>query len=170
MRYVNVSCVLLFNALSCTDDPVPPLGAVPDRHQWDAGAAEPREAVIRLQRLPEPLPGDGRGPQRLCQGAAAGRSNPDKHTHVHIIVMHFQAPHTRSGVYGQHEYIPALAPAVSSTAAERVATSCMCSALPLEVNYTLLQPTKESLNMNLAGWMCSAWGCQMIHFLIAIKL
>lgn len=62
MRYVNVSCVLLFNALSCTDDPVPPLGAVPDRHQWDAGAAEPREAVIRLQRLPEPLPGDGRGP------------------------------------------------------------------------------------------------------------
>lgn len=82
MRYVNVSCVLLFNALPCTDDPVPPLGAVPDRHQWDAGAAEPREAVIRLQRLPEPLPGDGRGPQRLCQGAAAGRSNPDKHTNA----------------------------------------------------------------------------------------
>lgn len=96
MCYLNVSCVLLLNALSCTDDPVPlPLGVVPDCHQWDAGAAEPREAVLCLQRLPEPLPRDGRRPQRLCQGAAAGRSIPDRLTHVNILAMHVQAAHTR---------------------------------------------------------------------------
>lgn len=81
---VNVFCeCILLVLVQYTDDPLlPPPGSVPDCHQWDTGAAEPRTAVIRLQGLPEPLPGDGRGPQRLCQGAAAGRGTPGKHTHA----------------------------------------------------------------------------------------
>lgn len=47
-------------------------GAVPDRYQRNSRAAEPGETVIRVQRLPQPLSGDGCGPQRLCQGVAPG--------------------------------------------------------------------------------------------------
>lgn len=47
-------------------------GAVPDSHQRDSRAAEPGETVIRVQRLPQPLSGDGCGPPRLCQGVAPG--------------------------------------------------------------------------------------------------
>lgn len=53
------------------------LGAVPDSYQRDSRAAKPREAVICVQRLPQSLPGDGCGPQRLGQGAAAGRAESD---------------------------------------------------------------------------------------------
>lgn len=51
---------------------VSPPGIVPDRYQWDARTAKPREAVVCVQGLPQPLSGDGRGPQRFCQGAAPG--------------------------------------------------------------------------------------------------
>ena len=49
-------------------------GAVPDSYQRNSRAAKPREAVICVQRLPQPLSGDGCGPQRLRQGAAPGRT------------------------------------------------------------------------------------------------
>ena len=47
-------------------------GSVPDCHQWDPRAAEPGEVNVRVQGLPEPLPGDGCGPQGVGQGPAPG--------------------------------------------------------------------------------------------------
>lgn len=48
-------------------------GLVLNRHQRDSWAAESGEALPRLQVLPVPLSGDGRGEAWLGQGAAAGR-------------------------------------------------------------------------------------------------
>lgn len=41
------------------------LGAVSHSYQRDAGAAEPGETVDDIQRLPEPMSGDGRGEERV---------------------------------------------------------------------------------------------------------
>lgn len=47
-------------------------GPVLNRHQRDSRAAEPGEALPRVQVLPVPLSGDGRGEARLGPGTAAG--------------------------------------------------------------------------------------------------
>ncbi len=47
-------------------------GSVSHRHQWNAGAAEPRETLVRVSGFLKPLSGDGRGEERLCQGALTG--------------------------------------------------------------------------------------------------
>lgn len=49
------------------------LGAVSDRYERDTRTAEPRATLRRVPRLPELLPGDGRGQARLRQGTSAGK-------------------------------------------------------------------------------------------------
>lgn len=66
--------VCLFSAvLACLTAIIFP-GALPDRNQRDSRAAESRETIICVQRLPQPLSGDGCGPQRFCQGVAPGKN------------------------------------------------------------------------------------------------
>lgn len=47
-------------------------GSVPHRHQWNSRTAEPRETLLRVSRLLKPLSGNGRGEERLGQGALTG--------------------------------------------------------------------------------------------------
>lgn len=66
--------VCLFSAvLACLTAIIFP-GALPDRNQRDSRATESRETIICVQRLPQPLSGDGCGPQRFCQGVAPGKN------------------------------------------------------------------------------------------------
>lgn len=67
-------------------------GAVPDSHQWDSRAAEPGETVIRVQRLPQPLSGNGCGPQRLCQGVAPGSAKTQSCTYIHMLRVRLFLP------------------------------------------------------------------------------
>lgn len=75
---------------------VSPPGIVPDSYQWDTRTAKPREAVICVQGLPQPLSGDGCGPQRFCQGTAPGRSTIPIYRNLYICTCFSLAPHPLS--------------------------------------------------------------------------
>lgn len=66
------------------------LGIVFNRHQWDSGAAESREAVSCLQILPDPLSGDGRGEKRIRQRTAAGRKGlHPQYMNISLLIYRF---------------------------------------------------------------------------------